>query len=425
MEHTVKTISEVEKEISIVVPAAEVAERFAEVYRQIARTASLKGFRPGKAPLSVLKQFYGKAAAEEVEVHFIETGIQEVIVKENLRLIERPVVTQKSPLLEGADFSFSFKAELFPPIEAAPQDYHIAYTPVVFKEEMLEEEIEMFRRRHTTFSPVERPARDGDRVTVTFSGTMDGKEVPGVKGEAVPVMLGERRFLEGFEAALRERRAGDKFIAPVVFPETYHAKDVAGKTVDFAMEVLTVEEARVPELTDEFVAAHHEKAKTVGELRDLIRADIEHYIEEVNRETERHLLVERYVREHAFTVPPTFLTAEIASRREAYRRRGHTEQMTPEDETRIREEAEFAAKRFFLLNHFAQTLSVEVSDEELNRDLEGEAARYGIPLEHYKRYLGEERLVERRFALRERRVIDRLAEKAVFERKPREEEKGK
>ncbi len=422
MEHTLKTISDVEKEISVTVPAAEVAERFSEVYRQIARTANLKGFRPGKAPLSVLRQFYGKAAAEEVEAHFIETGIQEVVVKENLRLIERPVVMQRSPILENAEFTFSFKVETFPAIEASVRDYRVSYTPVAFREEMLEDELMAFRRRHTTFSKVDRPARDGDRVTVTFTGTRDGQEIPGVKGEAVPVMLGERHFIEGFEAALRERRAGDKFTAPVLFPETYHAKDIAGKTVDFAMEILAVEEASTPELTDEFVAAHHEKAKTVAELRELVRADIQRYIDDINRETERHLLVERYVREHDFPIPPTFLEAEIASRRESYRRRHHVEQVSPAEETQIREEAAFAAKRFFLLTHFAQMLAVEASDEELDRELAAEAARYGIPIEHFKRYLGEQALMERRFALREKRVIDRLMEKAAFERSPRPEE---
>ncbi len=422
MEHILKAISDVEKEISVTISATEVAERFSEVYRQIARAANLKGFRPGKAPLSVLKQFYGKAAAEEVEAHFIETGIREVVAKENLRLIERPVVTQRSPIFEHAEFTFSFKVETFPSIEASEREYRISYTPVSFREEMLEDELMAFRRRYTTFSKVDRPARDGDRVTVTFTGTLEGKEVPGVKGESVPVTLGERHFIEGFEAMLRDRRAGDTFTEPVLFPETYHAKDVAGKSVDFAVEVLAVEEASTPELTDEFVAAHHEKAKTVAELRDLVRADIQRSIDDINRETERHILVERYVREHDFPIPQTFLEAEIASRRESYRRRHHVEEVLPAEEARIREEATFAAKRFFLLNHFAQMLGIEASDEDLDRELAAEAARYGIPLEHFKRYIGEQALMERRFALREKRVVDRLMEKAVFERTPLPEE---
>ncbi len=293
MNHTMTTISDVEKEISVTVPATEVAERFAAVYREISRTANLRGFRPGKAPLTVLKQFYGKTADEEVEAYFIETGIQQAVVAENLRLIERPIVSNRSPLLESADFTFSFKVETFPTVTATVQEYRIAYTPVLFKEEMLSEEIETFRRRHITFSPVDRPSQDGDRVTVTFTGSIEGKEVPGVKGEAVPVVLGERHFLEGFEAALRNRKTGEKFTAPIAFPETYHAKDIAGKTVDFAMEIISVEESRIPELTDEFVAQHHGKAKTVAELRDLMRTEILQTIEAVNRETERHLLIER------------------------------------------------------------------------------------------------------------------------------------
>jgi len=425
MNHTLKTISDVEKEITVTFPAAEVSERFAETFRRVARTASIKGFRPGKVPLSVVKQMYGKAVAEEVEAHFLETGIRETVVKENLRLIEHPAVTQRNPLIEGADFTFSFKVELFPTIAAEVRECHVAYTPVEFKEEMLEEEVTSFRRRHTVFSKVERPARDGDRVTVTFAGTHEGKELPGVKGTEVPVMLGEKHFLEGFEDALRGRRAGEKTGAAVPFPENYHAKEIAGKTVDFSIELVAVEEAQVPELTDEFVAQHHDKAKTVAELRDVLREGIVRYLDDINRETQRHLVVERYVREADFPVPPSFLGSETASRREEHKRRARVEELTPDDEKTVREEAQFAAKRFLLLQQLARDLSVTVDDKALEEGLAAEAARYGVPIEHYKRYVGEHRVEERRLVMQERLVIDRLIEKAVFEKKPRAEKPEK
>jgi len=419
MNHKITHLSDVEKEIAVTFPAEDIARRFAEAYHHLARTAQIRGFRPGKVPLSVLKQFYGKAVAEDIEIQCLETGLRETIVKENLHILEHPVVTQKGTLAEGQDFTFSFKVETFPTLTIVVQEYHISYTPVEFKEEMLEEELLSFRRRHTTFTKVERPARNGDRVTVTFAAAHEGKELPNVKGEAVPVIVGESRFLEGFEALLRDRNAGERFSAPLSFPEHYHSKELAGKTVDFSIEVISVEEVRIPELTDEFVASHHDKVKTVADLRDLLRTAIQRYLDNINRETERRLLVERYVRENDFPVPPSFLESEVIARREDLRKRLGRDDLSPAEEQQVRDDAFFAAKRFLLLTHFARELSVVIDDKTLDDALAAEAARYGIPLEQYKHYLGDQNIEQRRLVMREQAVIDRLAEKVVFEKKPR------
>lgn len=423
MDHKITHLSSVEKELTVTVPAAEVSETLSDAFKRMSQTAQVKGFRPGKVPMHVIKQFYGKSVKDDTEQYFIGTGIQEAITKEKLRLIRYPLVSEKGDLAEGKDFTFTFRVETFPDIAVAPKDYSIEFVPAEFKEEMLTEELNGFRRRHTTFTAVERNAKNGDRVTVNFTGTIGGVAVDGVTGTAVPVILGEKNFLPAFEEALMGRRTGEKLNTPIAFPENYHSKELAGKTVDFAIEITTVEESNTPELTDELMAEKGDGVKTVAEFTQKTRERIESYLEDINRENKRYLLVDRYVHDHDFEVPRSFLDAEINAREADHRKQHPDAEITPEEKEKLRADATWVSKRFIIISQLANDLNVEVTEEKLDAELQKEAARYNIPLEYYKRYFNEDKLEEKKLALREQLVIDRLMEKAAFVKKAADEKK--
>ncbi|HOW51274.1 MAG TPA: trigger factor [bacterium] len=417
MDHKITHLSSVEKELTITFTVEEVAEQLGTAFKRLSATAQVKGFRPGKVPMQVIKQFYGKSVKEDAEQYFIGTGIQDAITKEKLRLIRYPLVSHKGEAAEGKEFSFTFRVEIFPDIAVAPKEYSIEFVPAEFKEEMLTEELNGFRRRHTKFTAVERPAKNGDRVTVNFTGTIGGVAVDGVTGNAVPVILGEKNFLPAFEEALMGRKAGEKLNTPITFPENYHSKELAGKTVDFAIEVTATEESHTPELTDEFMAEKGDGVKTVAEFTQKTRERIENYLDDINRENKRYLLVDRYVHDHDFEVPRSFLESEIAAREADHRKQHPDTEMTAEEKEKLRADATWVAKRFILISQLANDLKVEVTEEKLDAELQKEAARYNIPLEYYKRYFNEEKLEEKKLALREQLVIDRLMEKAAFVKK--------
>lgn len=423
MDHTIKHLSATEKEISVTFPASEVDERLRSTFKRLALTVTIPGFRPGKIPAAVIQQRYGKAVREETEQHLLESGLQEVAEKEKLRPFRYADINKPGSLADGAPFSFSCRVEVFPEIGATAQEYTVEWTPIPLREHLIDDELESFRRHHISFTAADRPAQEKDRVTITFEGSVDGEKRPGLSGAEVPVLLGEKNFLPEIETALAGRRAGDKFDLTVNFPETFHAKDLAGKTVDFSIEVRSVEEPHLPELTDELVAQHEPKAKTVGELRDQIRRDIERYLDELNLEQKRHLVLDRYLQEYPFDLPPSLLSSEVAVREKEHLEKNPGAALSDEDKQKIARDAEAAIRRFILLAQLADTLSVTVSEREVEREIEKEAARYHIPVEHYKRYLDQGRREQKRLALRDERVIDKLVEKARFVEKPLDENK--
>lgn len=423
MDHTIKHLSATEKELSVTFPVSEVAERLRNTFKRLALTVTIPGFRPGKIPAAVIQQRYGKAVREETEQHLLESGLQEVAEKEKLRPFRYADINKSGPVADGAPFSFSCRVEVFPDTGATVRDLTVEWTPIPLREHLIDEEIEAFRRRQVSFTAADRPAQEKDRATITFEGSVDGEKRPGLSGADVPVLLGEKNFLPEIETALAGRRAGDKFDLTVNFPETFHAKDLAGKAVDFSIEVRSVEEPRLPELTDELVAQHEPKAKTVAELRDQIRRDIERYLDELNLEQKRHLTLDRYLKEYPFDLPPSLLSSEIAVREKEHLEKNPGAALSDEDQQKMARDAETAIRRFILLSQLAETLSVTVSERDIEREIEKEAARYHIPVEHYKRYLDQGRWEQKRLALRDERVIDKLVEKARFIEKPLDESK--
>ena len=360
----------------------------------------------------------------------LSTGIQDTAIKEKLRFATRPDIVEQGEIKEGKDFVFKYKAEIFPDVDIEVKDFEAEYSPLKYKDEMLEMELESLRKRFIEYSEKEEASAETDRLVISFEGTIDGEPVDGTKGDNVPAVLGEGKFVPDFEKALYDRKKGDKFDADVVFPEDYQAKELSGKTVKFAIEVQKVEKQdEAPELTDEFLKGKEGYPDTVEELRTELDKQINLYIENLNGDNRKYIASDTYVKNYDFQVPPTILNNEIEHRKNEYRQKNKVEEVEGEALKKIEEDALWVTKRYIILNELSEKLNVEVTEKEVDQVLAIEAANYGLPPEYVdnlKKMYGEEKMAAKRMEIRESKVLDLITEKMNFievEKKEESEEK--
>lgn len=419
MDYKLNSISSVEKEFEITFSSNEVDENLKSSFAHLSRTVSIKGFRKGKVPANVIKQMYGKSIKDEAENHFISSAIQETVAKEKLHFAAAPKIIEKSDITEGAPFTFKYSVEIFPQIDIELKPFEAEYTPLKFKDEMVEMEIESMKKRFTEYKEDEEAvSADKDRLTISFGGKMDGNEVDGTKGSNVSVVLGESKFVPDFEKALYGHKKGDNFEADVKFPENYQSKDLAGKTVNFSIEITKLEKmTKEPEMTDEFLAGKEGMPKTVEELRSELKKNIESYIGNINADNRKYIAAETYVKNLEFDVPPTILKSEIEARVNEYKGKNKAETVEAEALAKIEEESKWVTKRYIILHALSEKLGIEVTEKDITASLERDAMSYGLPVEYaaqLRQYLGEERLNAKKMEIREGKVLDKMAEKMIF-----------
>lgn len=430
MDYKINHLSTVEKEIEVSFSAEEVQAQFKQEYSQLSHSVNIKGFRPGKAPLNVLKQFYGKNVKSDVERHFISEGMQEAVLKEKLRLATNPEIFDETELTETGAFTFKLKAEVFPEIDIELKPFEHDFTPIKYDETMLENELEAIKAKFIEYKESEDAlSAEKDRIVISFVGKIDGKEVENTTGKDVTVIVGDGKFVPDFEKALYGRKKGDSFTADVKFPEDYRSAEIAGKTVQFTIDVTKVEKCEnAPELTDEFLAGKEGYPDTVAELKEQIKKNIENYLNDISMQGKKSIAIETYVNEYDFEVPPSFMLNEKNARIDDYKREFKAEEVPAEELAKIEDDAKFAIKRYIILNTLADKLDINVTDKDVDAAFAQEAMQYGLPAEFankLREYAGEERINAKKYEIKEQKVLDKMVEKMVFTEKEEEKEPKK
>jgi len=427
MDYKINHLSTVEKEIEVSFSAEEVQAQFKQEYSQLSHSVNIKGFRPGKAPLNVLKQFYGKNVKADVERHFISEGMQEAVLKEKLRLATNPEIFDETELTETGAFTFKLKAEVFPEIDIELKPFEHDFTPIKYDETMLENELEAIKAKFIEYKESDDAvSAEKDRLVISFVGKIDDKEVENTAGKDVTVIVGDGKFVPDFEKALYGHKKGDSFTADVKFPEDYRSAELAGKTVQFTIDVSKVEKCEnAPELTDEFLAGKEGYPDTVAELKEQIKKNIENYLNDISMQGKKSIAIETYVKEYDFEVPPSFMLNEKNARIDDYKREFKAEEVPAEELAKIEDDAKFAIKRYIILNTLADKLDINVTDKDVDIAFAQEAAQYGLPAEFankLREYAGEERINAKKYEIKEQKVLDKMVEKMVFTEKEAEKE---
>lgn len=275
METTVETLGDLERRLSVAVPVADIEGEVSKRLSNLARTAKIAGFRPGKVPVSILARQYGPQLRSDVISEAVQSRFNEAVQKERLRIAGAPRIEARPPdaapgaVRDALEFSAVF--EVYPDVEVGDLSQISVRRPVAeVTSADTDRTIEILRRQRASFEAVARAAQSGDRVRVDFTGTIDGVEFPGGQARDFPITLGEGRMLPEFDAAITGMSAGEHKTFPLHFPDDYHGREVAGKNAEFVLTVLAVEEIHLPELDADFVRGF---GVASGEL-DGLRAEV-------------------------------------------------------------------------------------------------------------------------------------------------------
>ena len=318
MENTVETLGALERRLHVAVPIADIEGEVKKRLTRLARTVKVAGFRPGKAPLRMLDQQYGPQVRSDVITERVQTTLNDAIRAQNLRVAGTPRIEAQrgeQPATENLEFSAVF--EVYPDVQIGNVGDIAITRPIVdVTAADVDRTLDVLRRQRTTYSPVDREARAGDRVRVDFTGTIEGVAFEGGQARDFPILLGEGRMLPEFEAALTGARAGETKTFALTFPADYHGREVAGKEAAFVLTVHEVAAPEVPALDGECAKAFGIASGDMDDLRKEVEANLKL---ELKRKVEAAIKAQALsgLRQRStFAVPKSLVESEAALLRE-------------------------------------------------------------------------------------------------------------
>ncbi|MBM4385161.1 MAG: trigger factor [Deltaproteobacteria bacterium] len=403
--------------LTVEVDAERVRKAFNDAYRDLGRSVTVKGFRPGKAPRGVLESLYGASLREEIERTLVNQTFPEAIAQAGVAPIAEPEIETEPPAQDRA-FKYTATIEVLPKIEL-PEWRGLPGTKprVEVQDAEVEQELEALRNRRAPLADVDGPADTGHTLTLDYQGTIDGVAFEGGSAENSFIEIGSGGYIPGFEDQLKGARAGDARELRVTFPADYGAKELAGKSAVFAAQVKKVQKRETPALTDEFAKSlGDEGVTTVDALRARVRSDLETRKERSAKEELRRSVMEALVARASFDVPPGLVTRRVSQRLEmAYQQLGqfmpHEELHQRMDQWREewRPEAEKEVRESLLLEAIADAEKIEIADAQLDERIAQMARDQGLAADRLRKQYDERDMLENlRGRLRIDAALDRV-----------------
>lgn len=427
MQITETATENLRREFKIVIGAKDLDERLTGKLTEIQPQVHLKGFRPGKAPVSFLKKTYGKSMMNEIIESAVQESVQKTMTDNALKPAFPPspdLVSDIAQVVEGkADLEFNLKIDLMPEIELIdPATLKAEKLVAAVSDDEVQDALKNLAGQVRTYSdkPEGEAAALDDQVVIDFVGSVDGEEFEGGKAEGFNLTLGSGQLIPGFEEQLIGAKAGDTRDVNVTFPEDYGAENLAGKAALFKV---TVQGVKAP---DE-VAIDDELAKKVGldslaNLKDRVRDQLKKDYSQASRMHLKRRILDALDAAHKFDLPPTMVENEFNAIwnqvQEELQREGKSaeDEGKSEDElkTEYREIAERRVKLGLVLARLGEQNGIQVANEDLNRAIMEQARRFPGQEQQVFQYYSQnpQAQAEIRAPLFEEKVVDFIAELA-------------
>ncbi len=417
-------------EFRVVLPAGELAAKLQSQLAELQTKAQIKGFRPGKAPTSYLKKIYGKGIMSEVLQEAVNEANRKIVEDHGLRVALEPRLdfpggqdeVEKALEAEG-DFSYSVAFEVLPAIEIGSFDDIALERPVApVDDEDVAKAIESLAERIREYedkTAADGKAAKGDRITLDFTGKLDGEPFEGGTGGDVDLVIGSGSFIPGFEEQLEGAAKGEQRVVKVKFPDDYSVAHLAGRDAEFDVTVKAVSAAKELPIDDAFAAKYG--FESLADLQNAVRANIEADYAKASRSKLKRALLDALDQKFTFELPEGLVEQEFSSiwsQLDAERQRsgksfadeGATEESARDEYRKI---AERRVRLGLVLAEIGQGAGVKVEDKDVTDALvERVRAFPGREKEVWDYYRNNQQaLAQIRAPLYEERVVDHLVTK--------------
>jgi len=414
MQVSVSATSGLERRMEVAVPADRITTAIEQRLKEISRTARLKGFRPGKAPLPVVRKQFGEQVRAEVVGDVMRSSLAEALSREKLTPAAGPRI-EPIAVAPGSDLKFAATFEVMPEIEVRSLERIAVERPRATVEEPdIDAMLESMRRQRPTFAAVDRPAREGDRVTVDYTGRMGGEPFEGGDGKDVAIIIGSRQSRPELEEGLKGAVAGEARTITVKFPTELSNKTLAGNTAELALTVKSVEEQSLPAVDEEFCRAFGVEEGGVQALRAEVRKSMERELADVIRNRVRTQVLDALYAENPIDLPRALVEDQVQQLQiDAARRMGVREASKVPPRQPFEAPARRRVALGLLMGQIVKTEGIPVDRQRVQSRIEELAASYPNPEEARRAYQhNPEALRQIESVVLEDQVIDWILERA-------------
>ncbi|MBL4782862.1 MAG: trigger factor [Porticoccaceae bacterium] len=417
MQVSIETTSGLERRMTVGVPAKEIDSEVAQRLQKASQTARIDGFRQGKIPAKVIKQRYGAGVRQEVVGEALSRTFYEAVTKEELRPAGQPAI---EPLKdeEGADLEYIATFEVYP--EISLQDFtqiSLSRPVATVSDEDLTDMVENLRKQRSSWDVVERAAADGDQVVIDYKGTQSGEEFPGGTAEGSDLVLGSGRMIPGFEDGVVGLSAGDEKTISLTFPDDYHAEDLRGAAVEFAVKVTAVKEQTLAELNDEFYEQFGVKEGGNEKFLEEIRSNMERELETAVKNKVKSRLMNQLQDLHTVEIPKALLSNEIQTLRQQmlgqFGEGAQQMDMSIFPDELFADEAGKRVSLGLLMAEIVKVAEISVDNVKVKAFIEDRAASYDDPEQVIQyHYSNQELLNSVQSAVMEEQVVEHILNSA-------------
>lgn len=417
MQVSMEKTGDLGRRLTVEMPAEQIDSKVSGRLEELRRQVRLKGFRPGKVPLNVVRQRYGAQVREEVQNEAMQSALSEAITDQNLRVAG---VSSLSPATgaDGEGFRFVAEVEVFPELpDIDVGDLKIERPVVEIGETDVDDMIRTLREQRRKWSAVDRAAESGDRVRLEFSATAGDQRVPAEGRRKISPILGSGALFEAFDQALRDVRAGDEKSMELEFPEEFGDPALAGKQAVIEFRVESVEASEMPEADDAFAESFGVEGG-MEQMRADVRRNLQRELRAARVNRLKKLVTDGLADRYAdFALPESAVRQELDQMIRQLRQQYGEKVNLPEDQ--IRPGAERRVRLGFLLAEIARQHEIEIDADRVQAHIDEIADTYESPSEVIELYRSNPRLMgQAENAVLEEQVVDWVLDHADVEDKP-------
>ena len=413
MQANLETLSGLERRLSVAVPLAEIETEVQSRLKHIGRTAKMPGFRPGKVPFKVVQQQYGAQVRQEVLGATIEKSFGDAVREQNLRVAGYPKFDPATPGDGAAEFQYSATFEVYPVIAVGDISAKaIECIALEVGDAEVDKTLEIMRKQRVTFDAADKAAENGDRLQISYAGTIDGVAFEGGKADNQYVVLGEGRLLADFEKSLSGMKAGENKSFELKFPDDYHGKEVAGKNARFDVTVSEVAAPKLPPVDAEFAKTLGVEDGDIAKMRAEVKANLEREVKQRLKAKTKDQVMQTLLDVTPIVTPKSLIDMEVQTLQKMARENMAARGMPVKDDMPMPAEIfEAQAQRRvslgLILGEVVRAHGLHAKPEQVKAAVEMQAQSYEHPQEVVKWFYSQpERLRDIESVVLEENVVE-------------------
>ena len=409
--------------LTVEVPAEELEKALQAAYMKEKNKISVPGFRKGKVPRKMIEKMYGAAIFyEEAANILIQDNYAQAMEESGADIVSRPVIDVVQ-IEAGKPFIFTAEVAVRPEVKLGKyKGVQVAKVDTTVTDEEVENAVEAERQKNARMVAVtDRAAANGDTAVIDYEGSVDGVPFEGGKAENHSLELGSHSFIDTFEDQIVGHNAGDEFDVNVTFPTEYHAAELAGKPAVFKVKLHEIKVKELPELNDEF-AQDVSEFDTLAEYKADVRKHLEVEKENEAKRTKEDEAIAKIIEKSEMEIPEAMIETQCENMVNDFAQRIAQSGLTMEQymqfsgmtldklKEQVRPEAEMRIKSSLVLEQIAKDENIEISDEEVDAEIERMAAQYGMEADKLKEYMGESEKTSMKRDLAVTKAVDLIME---------------